>query len=163
MNIEQALNVLRPSGNTLDELKSAYRQACKKYHPDVNPNGLELMKVINLAYDFLKKNLNKWNHSQQTNDKGIDEVLQDIFDKIKHFVNVKSEVCGSWLWLSGQTWRYKKELKELGFKWAPKKHQWYYRQGDYKKLSRHAWSMDEIRFRFGSIELEPELRESIAI
>jgi len=162
VNINQALNVLRPEGNTEEDLKSAYRAACKKYHPDINPHGLELMKVINTAYAFLKKNMRKWRHTQQTNDKGIDEILQDIFNKIKHLANIESEVCGSWLWVSGQTWRYKKQLKDHGFRWAPKKHQWYWRPAGYRKRTKRVLSMPEIREMFGSVELEQELQTAIA-
>ena len=156
MNREQALNVLRPQGNTFEDLKSAYRTACKKYHPDLNPDGLELMKVINSAYAFLKENINKWNYTQQTSDTGLDEQIQAIFDKIKHFVNVKSEVCGAWLWLEGETWRYKKELKELKFKWASKKRQWYWNDGTFRKKSKRVLSMNEIRNLYGSVELDQE-------
>ncbi len=156
MNRTEALNVLRPQGNSLNDLKSAYRAACKKYHPDINPHGLELMKVINTAYAFLKKNMDKWSHNQQTDDISITEVLQEVFDKIKHFVNIESEVCGSWLWVSGETWRYKKELKAAGLRWAPKKHQWYWRPEGYRKKSRRVLSMGEIRTMFGSVEMEQE-------
>ena len=163
MNKTQAINILRPQGNNLDDLKTAYRQACKKYHPDINPNGLELMKVINNAYAFLKANMNLWHFKQDgNNDIPIDEILQGIFDKIKGFVNIKAEVCGSWLWVNGETWRYKKELKEYGFRWAPKKRQWYWRPADYKKRSRRVFSMDEIRATFGSVELDQELRGALA-
>ena len=161
MELQQALNILKPNGNDPDSLKKAYRQACLKYHPDHNPNGLEMMKLINCAYDFLKKHLHKWNFNDVNNDTPIDEVLQELFDKIKHFVNIKAEVCGTWLWLSGETWRYKKQLKEYGFKWASKKRQWYWSPPGYRKRTKKVFSMDEIRSKYGSVELEPELRSAI--
>ena len=51
MTREQALNVLRPQGNSLDDLKIAYRQACKKYHPDINKasDAHDRFKEINEA------------------------------------------------------------------------------------------------------------------
>ncbi len=156
MNITEALNTIKPLGNTPDDLRSAYRAACKKYHPDVNPNGLEIMKAVNAAYSFLKKNLTKWNHTQQTNDTSIPDILQAIFDKIKHFGNIEAEVCGSWLWVSGETWRYKKELKAAGLKWAAKKRQWYWSPAGYKKRSKRVFEMPEIRALFGSCELDQE-------
>ena len=156
MTREQALNVLRPQGNSLDDLKVAYRQACKKYHPDINPDGLELMKIINVAYAFLKENINKWSYSQHTDDRPLTDQMQDIFDKIRHYINVKAEVCGAWLWLDGETWRYKKELKELKFKWAPKKRQWYWNDGTFRKKSKRVLSMNEIRNIYGSVELDQE-------
>ena len=33
---------------------SVYRQAALKFHPDRNPAGAEMMKIINAAYDVLK-------------------------------------------------------------------------------------------------------------
>ena len=156
MTKEQALNVLRPQGNTEKDLKNAYRQACKKYHPDVNPDGLELMKVINAAYAFLKQHIDKWNYSEQTNDTSLTEKMQEVFEKIRHFTGVKIEACGSWLWVSGNTFPYKKDLKTAGLKWAPKKKQWYWNDGTYRKRSKRVLSMDEIRVRYGSNELETE-------
>ena len=154
--MQEALNVLRPKGNTKDDLKSAYRQACKKYHPDVNPNGLELMKLINAAHDFLKKHIKKWNYQNVNEDIPIDEVMQAIFDKIKRFPGIEIEVCGTWLWVSGDTKPYKGQLKESGLKWARKKGQWYWSPAGYRKKSRRVFTMDEIRRTFGSQELDTE-------
>ena len=42
---------------TADEIKKAYRQLAKKYHPDVNPgdkSAEEKMKEVNAAYDAIK-------------------------------------------------------------------------------------------------------------
>lgn len=38
---------------TEDEIKKAYRQKSKEYHPDVNPNGEEQFKKVAEAYDVL--------------------------------------------------------------------------------------------------------------
>ena len=158
MTREQALNVIRPLGNTLDDLKTAYREACKKYHPDINPNGLELMKVVNVAYEFLKEHFGKWSADQQTNDTSLTEAMQDVFNNIRHFVNIKTEVCGSWLWISGETWRYKKELGKngLGLKYASKKQMWYWNDGTFRKRGKRVFDMNEIRAKYGSVDLEQE-------
>ena len=36
------------------------------------------------------------------------------------------EKRGVYLWIEGDTFPYRKELKELGLKWAPKKKKWFY-------------------------------------
>ena len=162
MNIQEALNILRPTGNTDEALKSAYRIACKRYHPDVNPDGLELMKLINAAYDFLKKNLAKWNHQNVNYDISIDEILQEIINKIKKYPGIELEICGTWLWVSGETRPYKEYLKEAGLRWAPNKHRWYWRPESYRKKSKKVFSMDEIRAAFGTTELETEPLQAIA-
>lgn len=156
MNTQEALNVIKPKGNTQEALKTAYREACKKHHPDVNPNGLELMKVINIAYSLLKESVGKWSHEQNNNsDISITEQMQAIFDKIKFFENIKAEVCGTWLWVSGDTWGYRKKLKAAGMYWAQKKQQWYWKPvAEYKKRNKKVFSMAEIRNKYGSIELK---------
>lgn len=63
---------------TLDEIKKAYRNLSKKYHPDVNPDGEEKFKEIAEAYNVL---------SNETKRKQYDGV--DIQDFIaQHFKNV---------------------------------------------------------------------------
>jgi len=156
MNISQATGIIKPKDDTLDGLKAAYRQACKTYHPDINPNGLEMMKLINCAYEFLQQHLGKWCFSDAPAGPGLDEILQSIFDKIKHFRGVRSEICGAWLWLSGETWRYKKELKEQGFKWSRNKNSWYWSPDGYRKRSKRVFNMNEIRTMWGSQDLEQE-------
>lgn len=162
MNIQEALNILRPDGNTDEALKSAYRTACKKYHPDVNPDGLELMKLINAAYEFLKKNMSRWSFHQVNDDIPIDEILQEILSKIRHIPGIDLEICGTWLWVSGNTKPYKELFKEAGLRWAPKKFRWYWRPEGYRKRTRHVFDMDEIRATFGSQELETEPLEAVA-
>ena len=38
---------------TQDEIKKAYRQLSKQYHPDVNPNGEEKFKEVAEAYESI--------------------------------------------------------------------------------------------------------------
>lgn len=35
--------------------------------------------------------------------------------------NINIEICGSWIWVSGNTYGCKTELKQNGFHWASKK------------------------------------------
>jgi hypothetical protein len=52
---ERALRMLELSGRkpTPELLRSQYRRLMKRYHPDVNPAGLERSKEINVAYGLL--------------------------------------------------------------------------------------------------------------
>ncbi|MBS0350770.1 MAG: DnaJ domain-containing protein [Proteobacteria bacterium] len=38
----------------VEAIKKVYRRACMKYHPDRNPSGEHMMKLINAAYDALR-------------------------------------------------------------------------------------------------------------
>lgn len=42
------------------------------------------------------------------------EEFMNIINAVLAFPGVEVELCGSWLWLSGQTREYKEELKALG-------------------------------------------------
>jgi len=155
MNITDALGILKPKDESSSGLKSAYRQAAKKFHPDVNPNSLEMMKLVNAAYACLKESLGKWHISETPSGPSLTDAMQSIFDKIKRFEGVTGEVCGTWLWVSGKTYRYRTEIKAAGMRWAKNKEKWYWHADDgYRKKSKRTLAMDEIRQLFGSQKLE---------
>jgi len=52
-----------------------------------------------------------------------------------HF-DITIEICGSWIWLSGDTRKYRKQFKETGFFYTYKKKMWYWRPSDYKSANR---------------------------
>lgn len=39
MTLHEAIKVIKPSGNSAEDLTAAYRLLAKKYHPDINPDG----------------------------------------------------------------------------------------------------------------------------
>ena len=57
MNIYDAIKVLGITDLekiTEEDVKKAYRKASKKYHPDHNPSGEEMMKLVNEAHSALE-------------------------------------------------------------------------------------------------------------
>ena len=46
---------------------------------------------------------------------------------------IEIEVCGSWVWVSGDTKPHKERLKALGFCWHSKKHCWYKSSNGYRR------------------------------
>lgn len=136
-------------------IKIAYRQACKKYHPDRNPAGLEMMKLINAAYDALQDVINGAPFDKSVGreyKEGSENYGEEINKALSAIINLglTIEVCGSWVWVSGNTKLYRDTLKAAGFKWAPKKSMWHFRPADYKSFNRGAWDMDKIRETHGS-------------
>lgn len=116
MNINQALNVLNLKGTvSKEELAKAYKKMAIKYHPDRNPTGVEMMKVINSAYEFLKGlNLEEIKHTDEKNAYDYSEDLEKVISEILKMQGVEIEVCGNWIWLSGNTKEYKDQIKLLG-------------------------------------------------
>ena len=135
MNINEALNVLNLKGTvSKEELAKAYKRMAIKYHPDKNPSGVEMMKIINNAYEFLK---------------GLNQ--EEVISEILKMQGVEIEICGNWIWLSGNTKEHKEKIKSLGCFWASQKKKWYYRPAEHKSFKRSkAWNMETIREKYGS-------------
>ena len=156
MNTRDAFKILNiESGNvTPKEIKQAYQKAAAKYHPDHNPAGLEMMKLVNVAYEALKDYQGEAVNNEQDYGDKVNDALNNIFD-----YGLEIEICGAWVWLSGNTKQYKDYLKKAGFKWAAKKKKWYFRPEEYRSRSHNTWSMDEIRQKYGSkkIKLDEEV------
>ena len=158
--------------NTLEELIKQYKELLKRYHPD-NPNGsTEATQQINQEYEKLFKLLKDKHDSKQTSntkektsfynnmkyDFSEDIKLREVLNKVINFTDVTIELCGSWIWISGNTYQYKKELKEIGFKWASNKKAWYWHSEAFRKRSNKKLSMNDIRNYYGSTEVQPEQR-----
>lgn len=156
MNIKEALNILNISGEFNPTIvKQAYRTACKIYHPDRNPAGLEMMKLVNKAYEVLKNE--SGTHAESTD---YGQAINEALSAISH-LDLEVEVCGSWVWLHGNTMPHRELLKKSNFKWAPKKKLWYYRPNDYKSFGRGKFTMDEIRQTHGSQRVTPKERKQL--
>lgn len=147
MNIYDAAKILSISGKIDPEIvRAAYLAACKKYHPDINPAGAEMMKVVNAAYDVLRE------HSGTIKDEQSEygELFNTALNSILPLHDLIIEVCGVWIWVTGDTRTHKDALKEAGFKWASKKKAWHFRPEQYRSKSRGKTTLDEIRAKYGS-------------
>ena len=93
------------------------------------------------------------NAQGETYTKETTETPQEFINIINTLVKLNGvhvELCGSWIWCSGNTQPYKDTLKSLKFRWAHKKRAWYYHSDPYRKRSHRELTLDEIRDMFGS-------------
>ena len=155
--------------NTLEELRRQYRDLLRKYHPD-NANGsTQATQEINAEYDKLFKVLKNRHESKSADNKESntktdfnanmydwenDKALRETLQKIINFNGIEITICGQWLWVSGNTYSYKKELKEIGFKWASQKKMWFWHSENFRKKSRKTLSMEEIQNYYGSTKVK---------
>lgn len=142
---------------TLEELRKQYKELLKKFHPD-NPQGsTEATQAINAEYDTLFKSMKDRHEHKRTDSTGQantsydnmkwdfaeDEKLREMLSKIINYDGIRIEIIGNWLWCF-DSYGYRKELKELGFKYAHNKKAWYYHTEAFRKKSHKALSMNEI-------------------
>jgi DnaJ-class molecular chaperone with C-terminal Zn finger domain len=147
---------------TLDELRKQYKELLKELHPDNNNGNQEECQKLNVEYKELFEKLKKGYENQENSneyekmkyDYKEDNELINILNKIINFDNIDIEICGQWIWVSGQTYTYKKELDKLGFKFAGKKKCWYWHTDTFRKKSRKALSMEEIRNYYGNSNIK---------
>ncbi len=154
-----AAKILGLSGNITPEIaKDAYRNACKKYHPDINPAGEEMMKLVNSAYSILQ-NFNSDVKEQETE---YGEQLNNALNAIINLSGLLIEICGAWVWVSGSTKDHKEALKDAGYKWASKKKSWYFRPTQYRSHARGQSSMEEIRAKYGTTKPQNSPRNRLS-
>lgn len=153
MTIYEAAQILNLQGHiNADDIKKAYRLKAKEFHPDRNPAGLEMMKIINAAFNILKEvdTLEVFENAEVNN---YPEELSQALNAIIGLHGLVVEVCGLWVWVSGDTKAHKDILKANHFKWAKNKGMWFYRPNkarSFKNRSNGEWGMDKIRETFGT-------------
>lgn len=136
---------------TETNLKKAFRAAAKKYHPDVNPAGAEMMKAVNDAFDTLKPLIGETiTPNSTTASADYPEALNAALNAVFGLSGIEIEICGNWAWVSGETYPHRTTLKTAGFKFAGKKKAWHFRPDEWASKSRGSTSMDEIRATYGS-------------
>lgn len=145
---------------SFDEIKQAYRVACSKYHPDRNPAGLEMMKLVNAAWAALSDYKADMSAIDEAEGLDLGEEMNAALSAIIG-LGLTIEVCGSWIWVSGDTKPHKEVLKGAGYRWAPKKMMWSF-CGGARTTSRGKFSMDDIRSRHGSVSVKGREYRKIA-
>ena len=138
---------------TLDELKKEYRCLSKLYHPDCGGDE-EAMKAINNEHDELFELLKKKHNAtadeyHQTTETA--EEFRSILNALMKLDGLDIELCGSWLWIGGETKKHKEALKAMGCNWCSKKKLWsWHHKEEGHKGYRGKRSMQEIRNKYGS-------------
>lgn len=154
---------------TIEEAKKQYHRLVIENHPD-RGGSEEVMKRINAEWDYLKThnyNIHQgmdgstYTNEQQDVPDEVTEHFAAIINALIHLEGISIEICGSFIWVSGETYQWRTLLKGLGFKWARRKQMWYLAPTK-KRKSHGEWSMDEIRQRHGSymVTEAPKERET---
>lgn len=126
----------------MESVRREYFTLARQHHPDVGGSVVD-MQEINSEYVVMSRIFAK---DEDTLD--VDQILQAVMDKLIALHGIKVEICGLWIWVSGDTYSNKDALKSAGLRYSGKKQMWYY-AGVPVHTRRH-YSMDEIRAMHGS-------------
>lgn len=151
----------------IDALKSKYKLLSKRNHPDLGGcvEAMKAMKAINCEYEVIFESLMRGKNlfgSMLEDALKQDKELREKVDAIISLENIIIEICGTWVWVTGDTRTVKDKLKELSFKWARKKCAWYFHTGTFTKRSKKSYSLDDIHSRHGSKSIGKIRRKQIA-
>lgn len=140
----------------LEELRKEYRKLVKALHPDAGGTQADFV-AMKKEYETLFKQIESGaGKTAQDIEKDIqiDKDLQNIIDKIVFF-DINIEVCGSWIWVDGNTFIVKEQLKEIGFKWSNKRKKWHYsKEEDTPNYFKSKLSFEEIERKYGSSKVQ---------
>jgi hypothetical protein len=144
---------------TIEEVKILYKQLALKNHPDKG-GDTATMQEINGQYKAIIKNP-YFKFEEQTEEQKADFIkYPEIINQIVTFAGIIIELIGDWIWISGNTYPYRKQLKEMDFFFAPKKTMWYYRPAEYKSTNHKPKHIDEIRAKYGSEQIKTKSKEN---
>jgi hypothetical protein len=136
---------------TIDEVKACYKQLAKQSHPD-HGGDTATMQAINTEYAFAcAKVLKGQNLSAEDAEEQIrlSEEYRQVIERIINLPNIAIELVGNWIWVTGNTYPVRKQLKEAGLFFASKKFAWYYRAEEFRTKGGKK-TLDEIRHKYGS-------------
>jgi curved DNA-binding protein CbpA len=137
---------------TTEEIKKEYRRLAYLHHPD-RSGDTATMQEINAAYAFAMKNATRSerpgrSEAEYATMDTINERIRAAVEAAVKLPDLEIEICGLWVWVSGNTRPVKDALKEAGYQWAPKKARWYF--AGIPSRSRGDRTMEEIRALYGS-------------
>lgn len=140
----------------LDELKKEYRRLAMSNHPDRGGDP-ETMKAINDEYEsrfsILKHQQNAAASASESGARWTTETPREFVNVLSKLIGLDGleiELCGSWLWFSGNTYSHRDALKSAGCRWSRSKKMWYWRHAeDAEYHSRGSSSIGEIREKYG--------------
>lgn len=149
----------------LEELRKEYKRLVKLNHPD-NGGNEDAIKEINAEYEKAfeaLKNADTTNNSRNANrySKEVDQAIRDAINRIIHLDNLIIEIVGTWVWVSGNTYSVKKELKEAGYKFSGNRKSWYWHSEEEKKKGASKRSMEELKNYYGCTKVEAEQKEKL--
>ena len=157
--------------SSMEIVKKQYRKLAMKYHPDRNKNedAEEIFKAINNEYEKainiakeneLKKSKSKKEEDFIKNQYKNSSNFRNIIDKLIQLVNINIEICGTWIYINGNTYPIKDYLKEeFGAFWSKSKKCWIISpegKNFHKTKGYKGKNMSSIRGIYGSEKIKSE-------
>lgn len=156
--------------DTVGAVKSEYRTLAKLHHPD-RGGSTETMQEVNASYHSRLESLHgqtSMGYDKKRHTYYYDEEKeQEVMDKIAELLglnlpNIRIELIGTWVWVSGDTNPVKEQLKAAGLIWHGKRKKWYWRRPTFRRKYSGV-SMDGLRSAYGCQSFEQETEGALQV
>lgn len=133
------------------EIKARYRDLCRAHRPDCG-GDTRTMQDVNAEYkDALRGEYRKTKSDEATEDAiEADERAAEVLAKIVTLPGITIEIVGRWIWVIGDTFPVREELKAAFLKWASKKRAWHWHCPEDACRSFGRKDLDDIRAKYGT-------------
>ena len=104
---------------SLDEVKSEYKKLAQHYLPTETNRGYEaMMTLVDREYIEISQRPKFKQQPQEVQEEFLSfpKIIRELVR-----LELELEMCGSWLWVSGNTYDHADKLKELGLKFSSNK------------------------------------------
>lgn len=156
--------------SNLEQLRAEYKRLLKQHHPDnggtkeatqeINAEYEELYKALKDKHDTESKTENKWSYDWNS---GIDKAIREAIQKVIHLEGIQIDVVGRFVWVYGNTYPYREQLKAAELKWSAKHKKWYKDcEPDGRKVGKNKMTYQDIVSKYGCETVETEKQNKIA-
>lgn len=146
---------------TLDEARKAYYMLAMQLHPDKGGDEEEFKELANQFHSFRP---GKTKYENEIND-WSSEAYAHIISQLINIPEINIEICGSWIWISGNTKPFKEQIKSIETNefykrgYSAQKQLWYFSPKGYKKKSKDDLDMETIRDIYGSDRINVAIKQ----
>ena len=147
---------------TKEDAKKLYKKLAFQHHPDKG-GDVEIMKAINNEFDeFIKNFKDNKKDSKKDSKKEYEfksSTYRNLIEKLIKFDDITIDIVGCFIWITGNTYNIKEELKQLGFKYSRNKKSWYIAPKEYMENRtnyKKRYSMNEIKNKYGCTSIKSE-------
>lgn len=157
---------------TIEALEREHKQLVKSLHPDCNPGTDTTAAFQQMQAEYERKQpLLKDIHEAAEGEPetapasmGFDSRIQAVLDKITGLPEIHIEVVGTWIWIDGNTFPVKEQLKAAGFQWSRNRGKWHaapcQEKGERSGYSKKGFS--HLRYKYGAEDVETRQAAKIA-
>lgn len=140
----------------IDSLKKEYFKLAKKYHPDAGGTTAQMQQLVSEYESLLKKLLqgSSLNNEQKANELQLDEAMRAVIDQLIGLEGLDVQIIGKWIWIGGQTYSVRNELKKAGLIFIKKQGVPYWVYKGVESKGRGDLTIEEIKSKYGAKKVD---------